>query len=92
MSTIIRTMSRRVLQAIFLAAASSAAALPSVGAEAVHGADAQFAFIDQYCSDCHNDIEFKGKVAFDAMTPEGIPADAKVWEAAVRKLRSALQA
>ena len=67
-----------------------AAAFPVVGAEAVHGAGSPLAFVDRYCTDCHNDIEFKGKVAFDSMTAEGIPADAKVWEAAVRKLRGRL--
>ncbi|MEQ1579493.1 MAG: DUF1587 domain-containing protein, partial [Steroidobacteraceae bacterium] len=67
-----------------------AVAFPAAGAEAIHGANSPFTFLDRYCTDCHNDIEFKGKVAFDSMTPEGIPADAKVWEAAVRKLRGRL--
>ena len=90
MSTIIAAVKKLGKQAILAILTLCAAALPAAAAESAHGADSRFAFLDRYCSDCHNDIEFKGKVAFDSMTPEGIPAEAKVWEAAVRKLRGRL--
>lgn len=43
--------------------------------------------LDRYCSDCHNLEDYSGGVAFDIMTREGIPGEARVWESAVRKLR-----
>ena len=49
-----------------------------------------WSLLSNYCSDCHNATDWAGGVAFDTMTPDGIPADAKVWEAAVRKLRGHL--
>ncbi len=90
MSTIIAAVKTPALQAILVILGLGFVVSRATGAEHVHGADGQFAFLDRYCSDCHNEIEFRGKVAFDSMTPEGIPADAKVWEAAVRKLRGRL--
>jgi len=89
-STIIAAVKTPALQAILVILGLGFVVSRATGAEHVHGADGQFAFLDRYCSDCHNEIEFRGKVAFDSMTPEGIPADAKVWEAAVRKLRGRL--
>jgi len=43
--------------------------------------------IEKFCFECHNVDDFAGGVSFDVMSPEQIPADAKVWEHAVRKLR-----
>ncbi len=45
------------------------------------------ALLDRYCSKCHNDIEFAGEVAFEHLDTAAVYKDAKVWEAAVRKLR-----
>jgi hypothetical protein len=53
-------------------------------------ADEPWSLLATYCTDCHNATDWAGSVAFDTMTPEGIPGDAKVWEAAVRKLRGHL--
>jgi len=50
----------------------------------------QWGLLDKYCSECHNTTDWAGGVAFDAMTPERVPADAEVWENAVRKLRGRL--
>jgi hypothetical protein len=49
-----------------------------------------WAFFEKYCTDCHNATDWAGGVAFDTLTPEGVPEDAKVWEAAVRKMRGRL--
>ncbi len=43
--------------------------------------------LDKYCFDCHNATDWAGGVAFDTMQPESVPAEAELWEKAVRKLR-----
>jgi hypothetical protein len=50
-------------------------------------ADARWGMIEQYCFECHNAIDWSGGVAFDTMTAGDVPQEAKVWEAAIRKLR-----
>jgi len=46
--------------------------------------------VQAYCFDCHNTEDWAGGVAFDSMSPEAIPQDAKIWEQAVRKLRGGM--
>jgi hypothetical protein len=45
------------------------------------------ALIQTYCQDCHNSTDWSGGLALDVMDLAAIPADAKVWETVVRKLR-----
>jgi uncharacterized protein DUF1592/uncharacterized protein DUF1588/uncharacterized protein DUF1585/uncharacterized protein DUF1587/uncharacterized protein DUF1595 len=52
--------------------------------------DDHWGFLNYYCSKCHNATDWAGGVAFDTLTPEGIPEDAETWEHAVRKLRGQL--
>ena len=52
--------------------------------------DKHWAFLKQYCSKCHNAEDWAGGVAFDTMSPQDIPSDAKIWEHAVVKLRGRL--
>ncbi len=52
--------------------------------------DQHWAFLQQYCSKCHNAEDWAGGIAFDTMTPQDIPGDAKVWEHAVSRLRGRL--
>jgi hypothetical protein len=47
----------------------------------------RWAMIDRYCVDCHNDAELTGGVSFERRTPENVVADARIWEAAIRKLK-----
>jgi hypothetical protein len=47
----------------------------------------QWAMLDRYCTDCHNDAELTADVSFEGLRPENIHTDAGVWEAAIRKLR-----
>jgi hypothetical protein len=47
----------------------------------------RWTMIDRYCVDCHNDAELTGGVSFERLRPENVVADARVWEAAIRKLR-----
>src|SRR5690606_32004796 len=48
------------------------------------------AFIDKYCSNCHNASDWAGGVALDVLDREDLGADGDVWEEVVRKLRGAL--
>jgi hypothetical protein len=50
----------------------------------------KWGFFEQYCEKCHNSTDWAGGVAFDAMSPESIPDDAKELEEAVRKLQGRL--
>ncbi|HTC44398.1 MAG TPA: DUF1592 domain-containing protein [Steroidobacteraceae bacterium] len=64
--------------------AATAAAPP---ADATHG---NWKTVQSFCYDCHNTEDWAGGVAFDSMSPDGIPQDAKIWEQAVRKLRGGM--
>ena len=55
--------------------------------QAADSAPEQWNLIQRYCTDCHNVTDWAGGVAFDSMSPDEIPTDAKVWEDAVRKLQ-----
>ncbi|HEY0341144.1 MAG TPA: DUF1587 domain-containing protein, partial [Steroidobacteraceae bacterium] len=50
----------------------------------------KWAFFEQYCGKCHNSTDWAGGVAFDTMSPDSIPDDAKELEEAVRKLQGRL--
>jgi hypothetical protein len=52
--------------------------------------DQHWGFLQQYCSKCHNSEDWAGGIAFDTMSPQDIPSDAKTWEHAVAKLRGRL--
>ncbi|HEV2703562.1 MAG TPA: DUF1592 domain-containing protein [Steroidobacteraceae bacterium] len=56
------------------------------GSPYVHQGQQDWGMLKQYCSKCHNTTDWAGGVAFDTMDPAGVPANAEVWEAAVRKL------
>ncbi len=66
------------------AGAALAATAPADGS---HG---NWKTIQSYCYDCHNTDDWAGGVAFDTMSADGIPQDAKIWEQAVRKLRGGM--
>ncbi|MEP7313381.1 MAG: DUF1587 domain-containing protein, partial [Pseudomonadota bacterium] len=70
-------------------AAAQAADLAS-GVPAAPPAAAHWNVIEKTCIGCHNATDWAGGVAFDTLSPEGIGADAEVWEKAVRKLRGRL--
>ena len=50
-------------------------------------ADEQWAMVDRYCVDCHNDAEFTADVSFESLGPASIAEHAELFEKAVRKLR-----
>jgi hypothetical protein len=64
-----------------------AAAPAAAPADAAH---TQWQLIEGYCFKCHNTEDWAGGVAFDTMDSSGVPADAKVWETAVKKLKGGL--
>ena len=49
--------------------------------------DPRWTMLGDYCEKCHNATDWAGGIAYDTMTPQDIATDAKIWEAAVRKLR-----
>jgi hypothetical protein len=48
------------------------------------------AFIDKYCSSCHNSTDWAGELALDLLDHGNLAADGEVWEEVIRKLRGAL--
>src|SRR5512146_2888161 len=74
-------------------APAATAASPDAGVDGRAGAAspeagvrANWHLLEVYCEKCHNTTDWAGGVAFDTMSPEAVPADAAIWEKAVRKL------
>ena len=79
----------------YSALALAAGAVVAVGLFALqyrrsHGDEAQWAVVERYCVDCHNDVDRSGELSFASLVPGDIPAHAEEFEAAVRKLRGQL--
>jgi len=82
-------MFRASLSAVVLAASFVAAAPAALAAEAASGdTHGRWGVIERYCVECHNATDWAGSVAFDTMSFDTLADDAKVWEAAVRKVRA----
>jgi Protein of unknown function (DUF1592)/Protein of unknown function (DUF1588)/Protein of unknown function (DUF1587)/Protein of unknown function (DUF1585)/Protein of unknown function (DUF1595) len=47
----------------------------------------RWAMLDTYCTDCHNDAELAAGISFEHVRPDEVVNNAKIWEAAIRKLR-----
>jgi hypothetical protein len=67
---------------------AAAAASPPAGAGDAHPSN--WKTIEDYCVGCHNATDWAGEVAFDTMAADEVPKDSKVWESAIKKLRSGL--
>ncbi len=79
---------RRVHIGTFLLCTLSAGTLSAANApQAGRAAAAEWGAIQKYCTECHNATDWAGSVAFDTMSADQVPADAKVWEDAIQKLR-----
>src|SRR5690606_18583523 len=48
------------------------------------------AFLETFCTDCHNPLDLAADFAFEDLDLENVGADQKLWEAAVGKLRGRL--
>ncbi len=77
------------IAALLLGAALGAGAADAPGGH-VAMADKDWAFVDKYCSNCHNSTDWAGGVALDVLDRANLATDGEVWEEAVRKLRGAL--
>src|SRR5262245_16326787 len=63
-----------------MAAAPEAATPASAAPGAGH---TQWQLVETYCFKCHNATDWAGGVAFDTMSADAVPEDAKVWEATI---------
>jgi len=78
------TLAKSVLAALAVGAVGAAWWLrPSAEREA----HSQWALLDRYCTDCHNEVDYTADVAFDRLTPDAIAAEPDLFEEVVRKLR-----
>src|SRR5579859_2483087 len=75
---------------IGMLAASETGAAPSASDTPHFDPNNKWTFFEQYCEKCHNSTDWAGGVAFDAMSQDSIPQDAKELEEAVRKLQGRL--
>src|SRR5262245_53111465 len=50
-------------------------------------AEANRVLLDKYCVGCHNSRAKTGGIALDSVNLAAAPADAQLWEKALRKLR-----
>lgn len=48
------------------------------------------ALIDDYCVECHNFDDWKGKLEFESLVLDFVPDDAETWEKVIRRLRGGL--
>ena len=87
----------RTGQVLAVIAGFGAASLASLSyaAEAAAPAGAgdqhpQWQTIEKYCVSCHNTEDWAGSVAFDTMTAASIAEEGKVFETAIKKVKSGL--
>jgi hypothetical protein len=66
------------------------AATPPAGHVPVALPGRNSAFLEKYCSNCHNATEWAGGLALDTLDTEDLGTDGDAWEKVVRKLRGAL--
>ncbi|HTY49784.1 MAG TPA: DUF1592 domain-containing protein [Steroidobacteraceae bacterium] len=71
--------------AVLALAAAAGMQVDTASAQAQAGSKS-WSMLGQYCTGCHNVTDWAGGVAFDTMSPQQVPQNAKIWEAAVRKL------
>jgi hypothetical protein len=78
------------MQRALIATVVVAVAVGAVVALRLHSSQPQWQVVDRYCMGCHNEIDQEGGLAFEAVDRTDVAADAEVWEAVVRKLRTGL--
>ena len=76
--------------AFWACASGAVAAGAPAGHVAVPVAEKDSAFLDKYCSKCHNSTDWAGQLALDVLDHSNVGAEADAWEKVVRKLRGAL--
>ncbi|MEP7312719.1 MAG: DUF1592 domain-containing protein, partial [Pseudomonadota bacterium] len=78
------------LCAVAAAQGAENAAPVSAGAAPAGAHPTTWQIVEDYCVKCHNATDWAGSVAFDTMSADEVPNDSKVWETAIKKLRSGL--
>ena len=78
-----------------LLVATAVVAVAIIGGVALHDrgrndTGAPLPVLDRYCIGCHNDDDLAGGVSFKKIGRSDVGKNAKVWEAAARKLRAGL--
>jgi hypothetical protein len=68
-----------------VAATALAAACGKFGGEA--DIDEEWAMLDRYCVECHNNAEYTADVSFEGRRPADVAAHTQLYETVVRKLR-----
>lgn len=84
---------RRISSWAFAVAASATACTALVAQERPYAALSQaqkWEFLDAWCTDCHNLDDYSGGLDMTLLGVEDVPADAAVWEKAIRKLNSGM--
>jgi len=79
-------LATKIIAVVAIAAAGSVAYLMIRG-DSTPTMHEQIALLDRYCIDCHNDAEYTGGLSIESLTPEGVIADAAIWESVLRKMR-----
>jgi hypothetical protein len=78
------------LGAIGSAAGLAQAATAAAGASPADAHGSNWQTVENFCYHCHNTTDWAGKLAFDTLSADEVPRDSKIWEAAIKKLRSGL--
>jgi hypothetical protein len=80
---------QRIFATVGIAIAATAAltAWLLVGGHSEPSASEHWAMVDQYCVDCHNDVDFTADFSFESLTPDSIGQEPELFEEVVRKLR-----
>src|SRR5690349_4414692 len=71
----------------------ASASVPALAAAAPDNAAAHpsdWHTIEEYCTACHNATDWAGSIAFDTMSADDVPNQSKIFEAAIKRLRSGL--
>ncbi|MBX5461589.1 MAG: DUF1592 domain-containing protein [Steroidobacteraceae bacterium] len=76
--------------ALGAAVVAQAGSLPTPAEPAEPAQNPHWGLIEKYCFECHNTADWAGSLAFDTLSMDDIPAEAEVWEKAIRKLRGGL--
>ena len=70
---------RGLAAAMLLAAPFAAGAAAPAGHVPASMQDKDWAFIDKYCSNCHNATDWAGELALDVLDRDNLAADGYVW-------------
>ncbi len=76
--------------ALGLSATASTAALAQEQPYAALDHAEQWEFLNSWCTDCHNLDDYSGGLDMTALGVGDVPADAAIWEKAIRKLNASM--